>query len=592
MHKKVNIKACLVSAIIWIWWAAIVGPAILVCSSSLSVTRGGHKNLPYKKVEFHITGCTKDTYSAFIQSLRTHLSSGTSEYGIPLMRAQNPSSSQELLLVEIFGWDNEPVTLVLNLVNAYVIAYQAQGHYYLLHDTPDNPQLYGSDAHRLSFDGSYPALQHVAGEYRENIDLGINELGSAILVLHQWSPPTVERTVARSFIVLIQMVSEAARFRAIETRVRRNIIQVGDYRSFRPGAGMLDLETNWGTLSERVQESNEGVFANRLTLQTTNFETIHIYNAQTARQVCGLALLLFACKARQSLQALLPPHDSPVLPTLLDLNVVRSMLDIVEDDTCPVSEPTMRISGRDGYCMDVKDGLYHNGNPVTLSSCKQNNDVNQFWTFKSDGTIQSNGKCLTAYGYNAGAYVMIYDCSSAVMGATLWTMYNGSLINRPSGLAISAESGESGTTLTMQVHLNASKQGWLPSNNTRPFLTPIIGINGLCVQRNDQEDVGLATCDDNNSNQKWYLYGDGSIRPLTDPNYCVTSQTHDQGSQIILLSCNFGGASQRWMFTSQGTIYNLHSGYVMDVKQSDPSLQQIIIWSTTGNPNQMWFTTF
>ncbi|KAJ6824019.1 uncharacterized protein M6B38_129365 [Iris pallida] len=584
-------KAWIVLATTWVWCAAIVGPVVWVCSSSLSVTAGGRNNISYDRVEFHVKDCTKKSYSAFIESLRTHLSGGTSEYNIPLMRAPDPSGSQELLLVEIFDWDNMPITLVVNLTNAYVIAYQAQNRYYLLRDTPDNPQLYGSNPHRLSFTGRYGALENVAGLSRENISLRITELAQAIYTLYYWSPPRVETSVARSLTFLIQMVSEAARFRTIEQRVRRNIIRVGRYESFRPGASMIDLETSWQDLSDAVQESNQGVFTTQVSLQTTDHDRIDIEDVDTARTICGLALLLYSCASRRQSQALLlSSRDFSALSASLDLNV-RSMLDIVDDDTCELSEPTVRISGRDGYCMDVKGGFYNNRNPIILWSCGYKDQVSQLWTFKRDGTIQSNGKCLTAYGYSAGDYVMIYDCPSAVTHATLWTMHYGTLTN-PSGLTIGAESGNSGTELTMQINVNASQQGWLASNNTRPFLTPLIGLDDLCMQRNGEEDVGLAVCDDNNSEQKWYLYADGSIQPLTDPSYCITCQYRDQGSKIILLSCNFGGASQRWMFTSQGTIYNLHNGFVMDVKGSDPSLQLIIIWPSTGNPNQMWFTSF
>ncbi|KAJ6824017.1 uncharacterized protein M6B38_129355 [Iris pallida] len=591
--RKLNMKAWMVLATTWVWWTAIVGPVAWVCSSSLSVTAGRRNNLSYDRVEFHVKDCTKKSYSAFIESLRTHLSGGTSEYNIPLMRAPDPSGPQELLFVEIFDWDDLSITLVVNLTNAYVIAYQAQDRYYLLHDTPDNPQLYGSNPFRFPFTGRYGSLQTTAGEHRENIDLGITELAQAVYTLYYWSPRTVGITpVARYLIVLIQMVSEAARFRTIEQRVRRNIIRVGRYESFRPGVGMRYLENSWQDLSDAVQQSNQGVFTTPVSLQTTDYDRIDIEDVDTTRTICGLALLLYSCAPRRQSQALLlSSRDFLALSASLDHNV-RSMLDIVDDDTCELSEPTVRISGRDGYCMDVKGGFYNNGDPIILWSCGYKDKVNQLWTFKRDGTIQSNGKCLTAYGYSAGAYVMIYDCSSAVTEATRWTLHYGTLVNRPSGLAIGAESGNSGTTLTMQINVNASMQGWLASNNTRSFLTPIIGLDDLCMQRNGEEDVGLATCDDNNSKQKWYLYADGSIRPLTDQNYCITCQHHDQGSKIILLSCNFGGASQRWMFTSQGTIYNLHNGFVMDVKRSNPSLQLIIIWPSTGNPNQMWFTSF
>ncbi|KAJ6829130.1 hypothetical protein M6B38_359990 [Iris pallida] len=168
---------------------------------------------------FRVTGCNKKIYISFLESRRTHLKSGTSVHEIPLLPAQS-GSQQNLLLVELFDWENEPITLVLNKINVYVIAYQAKNRYYLLDDTPNN-KLYGNNPHKLTFTGSYADLQGVA---KENIDLEINELAQAILTLYYWSPPQVETSVARSLIVLIQTISETSRFGAIEQRFRNNII--------------------------------------------------------------------------------------------------------------------------------------------------------------------------------------------------------------------------------------------------------------------------------------------------------------------------------------------------------------------------------
>ncbi|KAJ6797233.1 auxin-responsive protein IAA18-like [Iris pallida] len=254
-------KMWLVLAITCVWWAAIVGPAAWVCSSSLSVTGGGHNNAPsIGTVEFYSTGCNKTTYSAFLVSLRKQLSSGDSVYNISLLPAQS-GSQQNLLLVKLFDWENKSITLVLNRTNVYVIAYQAKNISYLLADTPNNTELYGSNPHRFTFTGSYPDLQRVANESRENIDLGITELAQAVDTLYYWYPTThLEKSVARWLIVLIQSVSETARFITIERRVTSNIKEAGttiSYTTFRPGVGVIDLETNWETLSTAVQQSTE-----------------------------------------------------------------------------------------------------------------------------------------------------------------------------------------------------------------------------------------------------------------------------------------------------------------------------------------------
>nr|AAC49780.1 ribosome inactivating type 1 protein precursor [Iris x hollandica] len=295
-------KTWLILAVTCILWATIAGPVASI-----------------ETVQFRVTGTTRQTYSAFLQTLRTRLSSGSSVHDIPLLPAQS-GSQQDLLLVQLFDWDNTPITLVLNRVNAYLVAYQAKNRYYLLSDTPANPQLYGSNPHRLSFTGSYIALQNVAKTSRENIDLGINPLATAITTLHNWAPPTVETSVARSLIVLIQLVSETARFRAIEQRVTSSIIDAVTpirYDSFRPGVGIIDLQTNWQTLSTEVQRAEQGIFLQPVKLQVSPQQTVVIGDVEKARTFCGLALLL---RWRPS-QASLSSHDF----AWRDLNI-RSML--------------------------------------------------------------------------------------------------------------------------------------------------------------------------------------------------------------------------------------------------------------------------
>ncbi|KAJ6828928.1 uncharacterized protein M6B38_358980 [Iris pallida] len=247
-------------------------------------------------------------------------------YNISLLPAQS-GSQQDLLLVELFDWNDKAITLVLNKTNVYVIAYQAKNISYLLRDTLNNTQLYGSKPHRFSFTGSYADLQYVANENRENIDLGIKELAQAVHTLYYWSPTDQsEKSVARSLIVLIQSVSETARFITIEKRVTNNIIDTGAairYDKFRPGVGVISLETNWETLSTAVQRSKGGVFLQPITIKVNSTTTMNITNVTTAQKFCGLALLL---RLRQS-QTSLSPHDSSVLSTSVDLNI-RSMLDI------------------------------------------------------------------------------------------------------------------------------------------------------------------------------------------------------------------------------------------------------------------------
>jgi len=211
---------------------------------------------------------------------------------------------------------------------------------------------------------------------------------------------------------------------------------------------------------------------------------------------------------------------------------------------------------------------------------------------KRDGTIRSNGKCLTAYGFTVGQYVMIYNCSTAATDATIWQVrMDGSIISLKSRLdprsrlALSAPSGSSGTTLILDNNTLAPAQGWLATNNTQDLVTRIVGFStDLCLYgRYGNGEVWMGECGRNKWEQ-WVSYPDGSIRPNQDHDFCLTCEN----DHVFILSCSAGRSSQRWMFKEDGTILNLFSGMVMEVKISDPSLYQIIMRPPSGNPNQKW----
>nr|GEY84997.1 ribosome-inactivating protein [Tanacetum cinerariifolium] len=110
------------------------------------------------------------------------------------------------------------------------------------------------------------------------------------------------------------------------------------------------------------------------------------------------------------------------------------------DEQCLDGEPTTNIIGMAGKCVDVYEKQYNNGTPIILFSCENAKD-NQLWTFKSDGTVRSNGKCLTANGYASEDYIWIFNCDKAEPKATKWVLYNaGTIMNPRSGLVIAAES--------------------------------------------------------------------------------------------------------------------------------------------------------
>lgn len=252
------------------------------------------------------------------------------------------------------------------------------------------------------------------------------------------------------------------------------------------------------------------------------------------------------------------------------------------------------ILGRDNLCVDVRDGRYDDGNPIQLWPCG-NAKLNQLWTFGSDGTIRSNGKCMTTCGYSVSDHVMIYDCGSAVAAATKWTLdYSGTIRNPQSGLVLTARLSTPGSTLTVNVDTNSSAQAWTPVNYTIPAITYIRGFRELCLQANgvDPSSIGLANCIIAlQPRQQWALYGDRTIRLYSNRSLCVTSNGHNSLDRIVLLPWR-GNGNQRWTFMDDGTILNPNAGLVMDVREGDFSLQQIILYKHTGKPNQKWRTFY
>ncbi|XP_027351635.1 abrin-c isoform X1 [Abrus precatorius] len=526
-----------------------------------------------RPIKFTTEGATSQSYKQFIEALRERLRGGLI-HDIPVLR--DPTTVDErnrYITVELSNSERESIEVGIDVTNAYVVAYRAGSQSYFLRDAPASASTYlftGTQRYSLRFDGSYGDLERWAHQTREQISLGLQALTHAISFLRSGASNDEEK--ARTLIVIIQMVAEAARYRYISNRVG---VSIRTGTAFQPDPAMLSLENNWDNLSRGVQESVQDTFPNAVTLRRVNNQPV-IVDSLTHQSVAVLALMLFVCN---------PPNtnQSPLL--------IRSIVE--ESKICSSRyEPTVRIGGRDGMCVDVYDDGYHNGNRIILFKCKDRLEENQLWTLKSDKTIRSNGKCLTTEGYAPGNYVMIYDCTSAVPEATYWEIWdNGTIINPKSALVLSAESSSMEGTLTVQTNEYLMGQGWRTGNNTSPFVTSISGYSDLCMQAQGS-NVWLADCDNNKKEQQWALYTDGSIRSVQNTNNCLTSKDHKQGSPIVLMACSNGWASQRWLFKNDGSIYNLHDDMVMDVKRSDPSLKEIILHPYHGKANQIWLTLF
>ncbi|GJV80576.1 ribosome-inactivating protein [Tanacetum coccineum] len=245
----------------------------------------------------------------------------------------------------------------------------------------------------LGFADNYDSLLN-----RLSHELGHGALNFAIRNLYygQSQPSAV--------LVIIQMVSEAAvRIRYTEHPIRRNML--GDNLNFIPDPRAISMQNRWSDVSKQIQWSGEsGVFLREIQVQSVSNDVVLIISVVGLMRQEALALMLYQCN----------PNAIRMPDPVADVGA--------DDEQCPYGEQTTNIIGKDGQCVDVKITNTIMGIPLFCGHAEILNITS--WTFKSDGTIWSNGKCLTTYGYASGSYIMIFDCDTAMPEATKWILYN------------------------------------------------------------------------------------------------------------------------------------------------------------------------
>jgi hypothetical protein len=221
-----------------------------------------------------------------------------------MRRSTSVAISERFVLVDLSNWAGRSVTLALDVINAYVVGYRAGDYSVFL--KPDNDEVATATTHlftdttrrpALHFTGSYLDLGQVqAGLNRSSVELGADALDQAVssMYLYAQGPSHIlEASLARAFFVTIQMVSEAARFRYIEGDVRGRIQR---NQNTCPDVSVIQVENNWGSLSNAIQMSNQGIFGRSVQLQRRGGQSFHVDNVEVVRSMIGL--LLFTCNPR------------------------------------------------------------------------------------------------------------------------------------------------------------------------------------------------------------------------------------------------------------------------------------------------------
>ncbi|QYX78676.1 ribosome-inactivating family protein [Streptomyces akebiae] len=108
---------------------------------------------------------------------------------------------------------------------------------------PNGGACLQASVHDTPFDGSYLSLERQVGD-RANIPLSPNSVRQAVRDLSRSGSTNAQQ--ARGMIVLIQAISEAARFRPIEELIRNTYTT----EAATPSPAILELENSWDPMSE------------------------------------------------------------------------------------------------------------------------------------------------------------------------------------------------------------------------------------------------------------------------------------------------------------------------------------------------------
>ena len=200
------------------------------------------------------------------------------------------------------------------------------------------------------------------------------------------------------------------------------------------------------------------------------------------------------------------------------------------------------VLAANGQCLDVQGGVSADGQPVQLYAC--NHTAAQQVSYRSDGTVQILGRCLTAAG-------TITTCA----GQTWRHGSDGTLVDTATGRCLDAAA-----TIVAATCSGTATQVWkLPPGQ-------LAGPAGLCADVANADPASgsptqLWTCN-NSDAQRWSAPGDRTIRTF---GKCLDARNAGtaNGTAVQLWDCN-GSAAQTWTTRADGTILHPASGRCLD----------------------------
>ncbi|XP_028085351.1 nigrin b-like [Camellia sinensis] len=242
----------------------------------------------YPSISFNVVGATEASYRDFLGALREIVSRGTQTVnGLPVLKtAGNVLDRDRFVLVNLININT--VTLGIDVVNLYVVAFSsANSQSFFFKDATTlqlNNLFVGTKQTKLTYTSNYDSLEQQS-KARDKLPLGPTPLADAITRLWYGG------SVAEPVLVVIQMVSEAARFKRIEEQVRKSIT---DRNTFTPKGLIVSMENEWSSMSKQVQLSIDGEnFINSVQLQDDNYRPLIVNDFTTLSRYTMVAILLY-----------------------------------------------------------------------------------------------------------------------------------------------------------------------------------------------------------------------------------------------------------------------------------------------------------
>lgn len=243
-------------------------------------------------LNFNLLGVSSKSYKNFIEKqLRPALPSNEQVYSIPVL-LPTIADKDRFLLINLANYDSETITVAVDVLNVYVVAYRSGDVSYFLNETNLRTAfkvLFKDSPRRVDLDYSsnYKDLEGAAHASKEEIPLGFPALDAAITNMISYNN---YRAVAKAFIVIIQTFAEAARFQSIMAE----IAGIAADGSAKPSASMLSLETQWSALSKNIQyaKTNDGRFQTPVEIIDGKNNKVKITNVTSKVVTSNIKLLL------------------------------------------------------------------------------------------------------------------------------------------------------------------------------------------------------------------------------------------------------------------------------------------------------------